>query len=187
MKIEGGAEGSFQTDGRQYLFSTLRPEEPPEGSLRLVAMDSDYLAILVFIVILAVGIALLLTPWTKRCIAVGAFIALMVLLGVFAPTFAAQVADGVMAAAAFLVAVIWLLWYLLWTRRHDPRLVERRKARRAARDAALARARAAAQRAGAPAAEPPTAKPPTAGPPTEEGEPPPEDHDADKEGGEDHA
>ena len=187
MKIEGGAEGGFQTDGRQYLFSTLRPEQPPEGSLRLVAMDSDYLAVLVFVVILAVGVALLLVPWTKRCIAVGAFIALMVLLGVFAPTFAAQVADGVMFAAASLVAIIWLLWYLLWTRRHDPRMIERRKARRAARDAALARARAAAQRAGAPAAKPPTAKPPTAGPPTEEGEPPPKDHNADKEGGEDHA
>ena len=192
LKTEGGAEQSFQTDGRPYLFSTLRPQEPPEGSLHLAAWDSTYLAIAVFVVILAVGVALLLTPWTKRCIAVGAFIALMVLLGVFAPTFAMQVTDGVMAAAVSIVAVIWLLWYLLWTRRRDPRIVERRKARRAARDAALARARAAAQRAGAPAAEPPTAKPPAAkppaaGPPTEEGEPPTEDHDADTKGGQDHA
>ncbi|KPK46787.1 MAG: hypothetical protein AMK72_09275 [Planctomycetes bacterium SM23_25] len=191
LKIEGGAEQTFQTDGRQYLFSTLRPMEPPEGSLRLAAMDGDYLAVLVFVVILGAGVALLLAPWTKRCIAVGAFVVLMVLLGVFAPTFTAQVADGVMAAAVFVVAVIWLLWYLLWTRRHDPRLIERRKARRAAREAALARARAAAQRASTPATKPPPAdeaKP-------VEGEtqsdqktgPPTQDQDAGKEGGEDHA
>jgi len=185
LKVEGGAEGSFQTGGRPYLFSTLRPQEPPEGSLRVVVMDGRYLAVLVFVVILAVGVALLLVPWTRRCIAVGAFIALMVLLGVFAPTFAAQVAGGVMAAAVFLVAVIWVVWYLLWTRRHDPRIIERKKARRAAREAALARAIAARQ-AAAPPAQPPPAPPPAEGdaPSPQETEPPPDDQDAPKEGGE---
>jgi len=189
LKIEGGAEQNFQTDGRQYLFSTLRPEEPPDGSLRLVAMDADYLAILVFVVILAVGIALLFAPWTTRCIAVGAFIALMVLLGVFAPTFAPQVADGVMAAAVSIVAVIWLLWYLLWTRPRDPRIGQRKKARRAAREAALARAMAAAQQAGTTATKATPAKPPAedVAQPAEEGQPPPQDNDDDKEGGGDDA
>ncbi len=189
LKTEGGAEQNFQTDGRRYLFSTLKPAEPPEGSLRLVAMDGDYLAVLVFVGILAVGIVLLFTPWTKRCIAVGAFIVLMVLLGVFAPTFAVQVAGGVMAAAVSIVAVIWILWYLLWTRRHDPRILERKEARRASREAVLARARAAALQAGAPEAKATPAKPAAEDltQPAEEGRPPLQDDDAHKEGGDDDA
>ena len=189
MKTEGGAEQSFQTDGRPYLFSTLRPQEPPEGSLHLVAWDSMYLAIAVFVVILAVGVALLLTPWTKRCIAVGAFITLMVLLGVFAPTFAVQVTRSVMVAAVSIVAVIWLLWYLLWTRPRDPRIGQRKKARRAAREAALAKAMAAAQQAGTPATKATPTKPPAkdVAQPAEEGRPPPQDNDDDKEGGDDDA
>ena len=140
LAVEGGSEQNFPTDGRQYVFSTLRPAAPPEGSLHLYVMDSDYLAILVVAVVLAIGVALLFTRWTVRCLAAGAFIVLLVLVGVFFGTFAKQVVDGVMFASVFIVLVVWLLWYLLVSRPRDPRVIARRQAREAARTILLARA-----------------------------------------------
>jgi hypothetical protein len=135
---------NFPTDGRHYLFSTLRPADPPEGSLRLVAVDSDYLAVAVFAVIFVIGIILMFTRAAVRVIAAGALVVLLVLAGVFLPTFARQVADGVMAAAVFIVLVIWAIWYFLVTRPRDPQVIARREAREALEAARLATARQAA-------------------------------------------
>jgi drug/metabolite transporter superfamily protein YnfA len=167
------AEQSFQTDGRPYLFSTLRPAAPPAGRLRLIAMDGDYFSILVCGAILAIGIALVFTRAAVRMLAVGAFVVLLVLLGVFAPTFAMQMASGVTFAAAGVVLVVWALWWLLVTRPRDPRVFFRRKAREAALAAAGAKPPAP------PAGEPlPAGESPPAGPPAAEGK---------DEGGEKHA
>ncbi|HUU09963.1 MAG TPA: hypothetical protein VM431_05425 [Phycisphaerae bacterium] len=173
LNVEGGAEQTFQTDGQAYLFSTLKPAAPPEGRLRLVAMDGNWLAVAVFAVIFVIGIALALRPWTTRCVAAGAFIVLLVLLGVFAPNFVRQVAGGVMFAAIFIVLVIWLVWYLVWTRPRDPHVIARRKARREAIEAARARAARVA------AARPPAPPPQPDAPPPAEG--------SQSEGGENHA
>ena len=148
---------NFPTDGRHYLFSTLCPADPPEGSLRLVAVRSDYLAVAVFAVILAIGIILMFTRAAVRVIAAGAFIVLLVLAGVFLPTLARQTADGVMAAAVFIVLVIWAIWYILVTRPRDPRVIASREARDAARQALDAARLAAAKRAAAPPPPPPAA------------------------------
>ena len=172
MRVEGSAEQNFQTDGRQYLFSTLRPAPPPDGSLRLFTMKGDYLAILVFVVVLAGGVALTRTRLGVRAVAVGAFMAFVVLAGVFFPTFSRQAFGGAMAASGFIVLIIWALWYLLVTRPRDPAVMARRQAREAAL-AAMAQARATA-----PASPPATPTPPPAG-----------DKPADKggKGGESHA
>jgi len=173
----GSAEQNFQTDGRPYLFSTLRPKAPPAGDLRLAAMDSLYFAVLVCGIILVVGIALVFTRAGVRLLAVGAFIVLVVLLGVFAPTLTMQMATGVTVAAAVVVLVLWALWWLLVTRPRDPRVIARRQARAAAVVAA-AKAPAAPPPAPPASAPPPTEKPPAAGPP------PPDEKG---EGGEKHA
>jgi len=163
---DGRAEMNFQTDGRSYLFSTLRPAAPPAGRLRLVAMDSDYFSILICGGILAIGIALVFRRAAVRLLAVGTFIVLMVLLGVFAPTFAMQMTSPVTVAAAGIVLVVWALWWLLVTRPRDPRVIARRKAR----EAALAAASAAPLPPASPAGEPPPAAPPPAKPKDEGGE-----------------
>ena len=162
-------EQSFQTDGRPYLFSTLRPAAPPEGRLRLLAVRSDYLSAGVLAVVLAGGVALMFFRFGVRVVAAGAFVAALVLAGVFCPIFARQVADGAMWAAVFLVLVLWAVWYLAWTRPRDPVRLARKKAAEEARLAAI-RSRAAA-----------SVKPPS-GPAT----PPPAAGGKD-EGGEDHA
>ena len=155
LSTEGSPEQNFQVDGRPYLFSALSPLAPPAGALRLVAIDRDWLAGLVIGVVLVIGILLAFTRAAVRLIAAGAFVVLVVLAGVFLPTFARQAFNGVMAAAVFVVLVLWALGYLVWTRPRDPRVIARRQAREAAR--------AAARPPAAPPPAPPPGPPPVGG------------------------
>jgi hypothetical protein len=170
-------EENFPTDGNHYLFSTVGPADPPEGALRLVAMDHDWLSVAVFGIILAVGIALAFTRAAVRLLAAGAFIVLLVLAGVFVPTFARQAVNVVMMAAILVVLVIWTLWYILWTRPRDPRVIARREVRAAARLARAtpwqARPAAAQARPAAPPPVPPAAPPPAGDKDSGHGGPPP--------------
>ena len=169
LAVQGNPEENFPTDGRHYLFEAVGPAAPPAGALRLVAMDHDWLAAAIFGAVLLVGIILMFTRAAVRLVAAGAFIVLLVLVGVFAPTFARQAVNLVLVAAVFIVLVLWALWYVLWTRPRDPRVIARRKAHEAARQAA-AQARAAKPPAPAP---PPAAPPPGGGQAGGLGGPPP--------------
>jgi len=198
LSVQGSPGRTFATDGHHHLFSTLQPAPPPEGNLRVYAFGSRTLAILVFALVLVAGLVLNFRPWADRCVAVGALVAALVLLGVFAPAFAHQVADGVLVSAAFFVLVVWIVWYVAIARPRDPDVLARKEARRAAREARLARLRERAAPAGAAKAKPaPTREAPRPSEP--QTEPPPGDvenarddegagdaedsADADKEGG----
>jgi len=184
LSVEGSPGQTFATDGRHHLFSTLQPDPPPEGNLRIFAIGSRTLAVLVFAIVLAAGLVLNFTPWTVRCVAVGVLVALLVLLGVFAPALAHQVADGVLVSAAFIVLVIWVLWYVVIARPRDPDVRARKEARRAVREARLARIRAQAGPAPPKApAGPKGTRPDKAEKPSAEakGEPPPESADEGEE------
>ncbi len=161
IKLGGSPVDTFQTDGRMYLFSALRPAPPPDGSLRLAAMDEDTLNIIVFALIVACGLALVRARAAIRWLVAGGLVVVLVLLGVFFPTFSIQIMDGYLVAAACIVLILWLLQYMIWARPKDPALIARRQAREQARLARL-QARAVAR------AQPPQAKPPAeAKPPTE--------------------
>lgn len=99
---------NFPTDGRLYVFSTLRPAPSTAGSLRLVTMKSTWLKTLVFLAIAAGGIALCFCGWSRRIVATTGLIIALVTSGVFLPTFAAQILDGVLFAAIALVGLLWL-------------------------------------------------------------------------------
>ena len=129
----GGPADTFHVGGRQYVFSALRPASPPAGSLRVVAMDCDWLHGLVFAVILAGGLVLAPMRAVKRWLAAGGFVVVMIVLGVFCPTFVRQAAGGAMFAALAIVLVVWVVWYVAWTRPRDPAVRERKEARRRAR------------------------------------------------------
>jgi hypothetical protein len=168
LNVEGDPGRTFATDGHHHLFSTLQPAPPPEGNLRVYAMGGRRLALLVFAVVLVAGLVLNFMPWTVRCVAVGALVAALVLLGVFAPAVAHQVADWVLVSAAFLVLVIWIVWYVAVARPRDPDVLAGKEARRAAREARVARLRGQAAGASAAARAEPQAEPPTETP--DEGE-----------------
>lgn len=105
----------FPTDGRMYLFSTLRPAEPEVGALHLSTMRSEGLHAAVMGVLAIVG--LVLVPAGTRGRVAGAALVVIALLvcGVFAPILARQVMFGVITAVA-LVAVVWSAAYF-WSRR----------------------------------------------------------------------
>jgi len=142
LKKFGESLGSFETDGRHLLYSTLRPPAGPEGALRIVAMSQVWFNILVVLVVLAVGAWLIRERLARRALVVGAAVVLMVFLAVFFPSFARAVTSYATVAACFVVAVAWVVWHIVVTRPRDPALQARRKAREEAR---LAEAKARAE------------------------------------------
>jgi len=104
---------NFQTDGKLYVFSTLRPQAPPAGSLRLKSVGQTGLHAGMFIVVILIGLLLLPTDRSMRALAIGALIVVLVLCGVFAPILALQLLNGVLASAIFVVLVIWVVVYFL--------------------------------------------------------------------------
>jgi hypothetical protein len=137
VSMTGNPVETFQTDGQPYLFSTLRPPAPPEGTLALVTMDEDWLSGIVFAVVILGGLILLRAKAATRLLVIGALIAALVLAGVFLPTFSLQLIDGVSLSAVFVVLLGWLVMYLAWTRPRDPNVVARREAREKVRMAQI--------------------------------------------------
>lgn len=113
VSLTGAPPTSFETDGQMYLFSTLRPEKPPTGSLKLSTLDEDWLNAFVFLAIVAAGLALIRLPLTSKLGMLAFFVALVVLAGVFWPIFSKQILDGVFASAVFLVFIAWLAYHVM--------------------------------------------------------------------------
>jgi hypothetical protein len=99
----------FQTDGRLYLYSTLRPEAGPNGVLETTTIDRRWLDALVFGVTMLLGLVLLPLRLPSRVTAVGVAVVALVLAGVFLPTFSMQILNGAFFLAIFLVVVLWLI------------------------------------------------------------------------------
>ena len=97
----------FQTDGLLYVYSTLRPAPGPEGTLAMTAIDRQALSGLVFAVTVLLGLVLLPARLPVRALALGAAVVVLVLAGVFLPTFSLQILNGVFLSAVFIVAVVW--------------------------------------------------------------------------------
>ncbi len=116
----GGGSASpsdvFPTDGRMYLYSALRPLEPEEGALQIRTLKANWLHGLMFAAVVLGGVLLWPARTTARSVAVGALVIVLVLCGVFVPTFSRQVLNGVLGAAILVVVVLWLVDYL----RHRP-------------------------------------------------------------------
>lgn len=111
--LETGPITDFQTDGTLFVFSTLAPVPSPEGDLHLSMLRRELLRAAVFLIAIGCGVVLLPVSWSRRAAAVGAAVVLIVLGGVFLPTFSLQVLDGVFFSAAMVVAVLWLVWHFL--------------------------------------------------------------------------
>ena len=114
----GNAADDFQTDGRLYLYSTLRPADGEAGSLEATIIDARWLHGLVFGITVLLGLLLLPARLPTRAFVVGLAVIGLVLSGVFLPTFSHQVLGGVLLSAVFIVAVLWTLAFV--SRRKKP-------------------------------------------------------------------
>ncbi len=129
VKMTGDPAQSFQTDGQLYVFSTLRPDEPPEGSLQMRVLDEFVLNSIVCIAVTLGGLVLLPAGAGRRAFAIGLLLVAVVLCGVFLPTFSLQILDGVLGSAIFIVLVVWVVWFFVRT---YPRILAERRAVRVA-------------------------------------------------------
>jgi hypothetical protein len=107
VQLSGNAIDNFQTDGRLYVYSTLRPEPAPAGSLSMLVFDNRWLQAIVFFAVFLGGAALVPARCGAKALAAGSLIAAIILLGVFCPTFAMQILNGILLLAIFLVAMLW--------------------------------------------------------------------------------
>ncbi len=108
ISIAGSPAGDFPVDGKPLVFSTLRPDSPDHGALHLSTLNQNGLQIGVFLVVLLPGIVLLKHSLADRTVVVLAALAVLVLVGVFLPTFARSVLDVPLLLAAVLVGLLWL-------------------------------------------------------------------------------
>ena len=138
LNIPAGPGDAFQTDGRLFVFSTLRPTATGDATLRITAMSENWLSAIVFGVIVVIGLALWRSSAAKRGVVGGTFIVLLILSGVFLPTFLRQILGSTLVAAVAIVLIVWELHYLVWVRPRDPVVIARKQARQ---EAMLARIR----------------------------------------------
>ena len=129
VEMTGDPAESFQTDGQLYVFSTLRPDEPPGGSLEMRVLDEIVLNSIVFLAVTLGGLILLPAGAGRRAFAIGLLVVAVVLCGVFLPTFSLQILDGVLGSAIFIVLVAWVVWFFVRT---YPRILAERRAVRVA-------------------------------------------------------
>jgi hypothetical protein len=111
---------TFPIDGQLYIFSALQPEPAPAGALRLSTWDEQTLTLAVIGLVALAGIVLLPARAGVRALALGAIVIALVLSSVFWPIFAWQVLDSTLAAAVFVVFVVWTIWYFLRNRPRNP-------------------------------------------------------------------
>ena len=125
--VNASPSPSFQTDGVVYLFSALRPAPPPEGDLRLWAMDERWLAVLIFTPLLIIGLLLLKSSFSTKLSVIALVVIGVVACGIFAPTFARQLLNQPMYAGLAIVLVAWLAWHFTSFTKRFERLSHSRK------------------------------------------------------------
>jgi hypothetical protein len=101
----------FATDGTKYTFSTLRPAAPPDGTLRLVAIDYRVFNGLVFLLVVAVGLAVIRRPLSHKVNALAALFTALVIIGVFLPTLSRQLLGGALLSALLVVLAAFVVMY----------------------------------------------------------------------------
>jgi hypothetical protein len=165
----GTAGSTFPTDGRRYLFSTLRPVSGSAGALRLTTLHHHAVNFGVFAIVAVIGLVLAAQPIGVRLWWLAGLVVLLVLAAVFAPAMATALLGDALKWALILVIVVWLVRFLAWAL---PRWTTDLTAwlnTRPARAAAAAAVVAAAATTGTPPPESEPGSPPASSNPGQEG------------------
>lgn len=107
VQLERPIGDDFPIDGTRYVFSTLRPDAAPKGSLCLVAFKRTWLRILVILAIVLLGAVGWRRSTAERMVLLIGVLGLLVLGGALLTTFTRQIADGVLFAALAVVVMAW--------------------------------------------------------------------------------
>jgi hypothetical protein len=105
---------SFPTDGRLYVFSSLRPAAAPAGTLHLATVPRFPLNAAVLIGLITIGGAMVMRPPGARWWAVGLLLIGLLALAVLMPLLGFQLINGAMATG---LGVLLILWWVALVRR----------------------------------------------------------------------
>lgn len=109
VSLANDTVGDFPTDGRLYIFTTIQPPPPPEGSLQLVAVAQNWLNTVVFAVLAVVGLLFLRArALTKLCLILLLVIA-VALVGAFAPQACYALLQPRLFIGYSLLALVWVV------------------------------------------------------------------------------
>ena len=172
VKMDSSANQKFEVDGRPYVFSALRPDPAPEGSLHLQTVNMTFLNVLVFGLMALLGVVLLRARLTTQLAGALLVIAALVFVGVFFPLVTEHLFSETLLMTAWVVGLAWLASNVVRS------FGGIRKSRRERLTPAVERNGIAAEEAAAPEADQPLS---TDSPPAAADDPPPKSNDGEKE------
>jgi hypothetical protein len=105
--VNVNANNDFQTDGIMYLYSTLRPEDAPVGSLRLQSIDERWWSALIILPLVVLGLLFLGRSFQSKVVTIAVLMAGVIATGVFAPTLASQLLNWPSIIGGVLVTGLW--------------------------------------------------------------------------------
>lgn len=113
LPVVGASATSFPVGkNKLYVFSTLRPENPPDGSLQLRTVNRMALQGFVFLAIAVIGFPLYGRSIRLQVAAIGLVVVALMVLGVFLPRLSIAVVDNALWAAIATVAVVWAVGHV---------------------------------------------------------------------------
>ncbi|MFO7906614.1 MAG: hypothetical protein R6U98_28415 [Pirellulaceae bacterium] len=97
---------------RPFLYSTLRPQDAPEGSLHLATTDRRLFNGIVIVIVALVGLPLFRKPARLQLILLLMLTAALLLIGVFLPALARSIFASIFPVAIALLLLIWVMGHV---------------------------------------------------------------------------
>ncbi len=109
VPVDSSGSQKFEVDGRPYVFSALRPEAAPAGSLKLRTINMTLLNVLVFGLIGLLGLILIRARLTTQLAGALIVVAGLVIVGVFFPLVTEHLFGESLLLTAVVVGLAWLV------------------------------------------------------------------------------
>ncbi|MFT5302808.1 MAG: hypothetical protein ACI814_003625, partial [Mariniblastus sp.] len=108
VNLESSASQNFEVDGRPYVFSALRPEPAPAGSLHLRTLNMTVLNVIVFGLMALLGLLLVRTRVTTQLAGALLMLAAFVAVGVVYPLVTEHLFSEALLLTVAVVGITWL-------------------------------------------------------------------------------
>ena len=110
VNCENSANQKFEVDGRPYVFSALRPEPAPVGSLHLRTINMTLLNVIICAAMVLLGLMLIRARVTTQIAGALLIIAMLVFAGVFFPLVTEHLFSQALLLTAVVIGLAWLVF-----------------------------------------------------------------------------
>ena len=109
VAVDQGRLRSFATDGRSYRFTALRPSPPPEGSLKIIAVDERLVTGGVLAGLALIGLLFMRSRLSTKLTVLVLLASGLVVMGILVPMLAMQIIDQYFVVGLGGVVLLWLV------------------------------------------------------------------------------